>query len=190
MLLTLLGMTQALAQESDYLPLIREGVTWVNEKVIVNHGDTTQYYYNYEFSGKAAGNDISSRYPDAAAVWSELNRIRRTDRGERIAVIAGTVLLLIIVLTACLRGIYRDAVRSDAGTRVIACLESSRETADRIMSERMPGPKGKSSGRRYYITNWPEAGLTLTERGISSIGRLLRRFLLSWRPRMRRSSGS
>ena len=43
MLLTLLGMTQALAQESDYLPLIREGVTWVNEKVIVNHGDTTQY---------------------------------------------------------------------------------------------------------------------------------------------------
>ena len=52
MLLTLLGMTQALAQESDYLPLIREGVTWVNEKVIVNHGDTTQYYYNYEFSGK------------------------------------------------------------------------------------------------------------------------------------------
>ena len=86
-------------------------------------------------SGKAAGNDISSRYPDAGAVWSELNRIRRTDRGERIAVIAGTVLLLIIVLTACLRGIYRDAVRSDAGTRVIACLESSRETADRIMSE-------------------------------------------------------
>ena len=52
LLLTLLGMAQVVAQESDYLPLIREGVKWVNEKVIVNHGDTTRYYYNYEFSGK------------------------------------------------------------------------------------------------------------------------------------------
>ena len=46
-------MTQAVAQESDgYLSIVREGVKWVNEKVIVNHGDTTRYYYNYEFSGK------------------------------------------------------------------------------------------------------------------------------------------
>ncbi len=51
MLLTLLGITQAVAQESDYLPIAREGVKWVNEKVIVNHGDTTRYYYNYEISG-------------------------------------------------------------------------------------------------------------------------------------------
>jgi hypothetical protein len=51
-MISLLGMTQATAQESDYLPIIREGVKWVNEKVIVNHGDTTRYYYNYEFSGK------------------------------------------------------------------------------------------------------------------------------------------
>ena len=51
-LLALLGMTQAVAQEgweewlSDYLPIVREGVKWVNEKVIVNHGDTTCYYYS------------------------------------------------------------------------------------------------------------------------------------------------
>ena len=52
-ILALLGMTQAVAQESDgYLSIVREGVKWVNEKVIVNHGDTTRYYYNYEFSGK------------------------------------------------------------------------------------------------------------------------------------------
>ena len=52
-LLALLGMTQAVAQESDgYLSIVREGAKWVNEKVIVNHGDTTRYYYNYEFSGK------------------------------------------------------------------------------------------------------------------------------------------
>ena len=52
LLFTLQGMIQIIAQESNYLPIIREGVKWVNEKVIVNHGDTTQYYYNYEFSGK------------------------------------------------------------------------------------------------------------------------------------------
>ena len=46
-------MTQAVGQESDdYLSIVREGVKWVNEKVIVNQGDTTRYYYNYEFSGK------------------------------------------------------------------------------------------------------------------------------------------
>ena len=52
-LLALLGMTQALAQwdSSDYLPIVREGVKWVNEKVIINRGDTTRYYYCYEFSG-------------------------------------------------------------------------------------------------------------------------------------------
>ena len=38
-------------QESDYLPIAREGVKWVNEKVIVNHGDTTRYYYSYEICG-------------------------------------------------------------------------------------------------------------------------------------------
>ena len=49
--LALLGITQAMAQREDYLPIVREGVQWVNEKVIVNHGDTTRYYYKYEFSG-------------------------------------------------------------------------------------------------------------------------------------------
>ena len=53
MLLSTMGMGQAVAQEYDgYLSIVREGVKWVNEKVIVNHGDTTRYYYNYEFSGK------------------------------------------------------------------------------------------------------------------------------------------
>ncbi len=38
--------------ESDkYMPLIREGVKWVNERVVVNNGDTTCYYYTYEFKG-------------------------------------------------------------------------------------------------------------------------------------------
>ena len=50
-ILALLGMSQALAQEQECLPLVREGVKWVNEKVIIDHGDTTRYYYTYEFCG-------------------------------------------------------------------------------------------------------------------------------------------
>ena len=50
-LLALVGMSQAVAHEADYLPIAREGVTWVNEKVIVNHGDTTRYYYKYQICG-------------------------------------------------------------------------------------------------------------------------------------------
>ncbi len=34
-----------------YMPLIREGVKWVYEKVVVNNGDTTCSYYTYEFKG-------------------------------------------------------------------------------------------------------------------------------------------
>ena len=37
--------------EDRYMPLIREGVKWVNERVTVNHGDTTCCYYTYEFKG-------------------------------------------------------------------------------------------------------------------------------------------
>ena len=34
-----------------YMPLLREGVKWVYEKVMVHEGDTTCYYYTYEISG-------------------------------------------------------------------------------------------------------------------------------------------
>ena len=36
-----------------YLPIVREGVKWINEKVMVNNGDTTSYYYAYHFDGNA-----------------------------------------------------------------------------------------------------------------------------------------
>ena len=41
-----------LKREDELLPLVREGVQWVNEKVIINKGDTTRSYYNYEFRGE------------------------------------------------------------------------------------------------------------------------------------------
>ena len=50
-MLGILGITQTAAQESPAMPLVREGVKWVNEKVIINHGDTTKYYYTYEIQG-------------------------------------------------------------------------------------------------------------------------------------------
>ena len=50
-LLALLGMTQAVAQNNPPMPLVQEGMKWVNEKVIINHGDTTSYYYTYEIQG-------------------------------------------------------------------------------------------------------------------------------------------
>ena len=70
MLLALLNLTQAIAQEyeiTDYLPVVREGVKWVNEKVIVNHGDTTRLYYVYEFSGldSLGSNDMNGHLDNA-----------------------------------------------------------------------------------------------------------------------------
>jgi len=40
--------------DEDYnkeLPIPRQGVQWVNEQVTVDNGDTTNYYYKYEFRG-------------------------------------------------------------------------------------------------------------------------------------------
>ena len=119
-------------------------------------------------SGKAAGRDPGSRYSDAGAVLEELVRIRRLDRAERAAAIAGTVILLLTVLTASLRGIYRDAVKSDAGNRVFECLESSRQIADGIMRDlaRDSGADTSEDLTRFYkelskagsLTKYTDAG--------------------------------
>ena len=53
-LFEVLGMAEALTGTYYYNapPIVREGVQWVNEKVVINQGDTTHYYYNYEFCGQ------------------------------------------------------------------------------------------------------------------------------------------
>jgi len=43
-------MTQAVAQRHEFIPYLTEGVKFVNEKVIVNNGDTTSTYYTYEIA--------------------------------------------------------------------------------------------------------------------------------------------
>ena len=50
-MLTLLGMIQVLAYENESIPLVCEGVKWVNEHVTISDGDTTCYYYTYEIQG-------------------------------------------------------------------------------------------------------------------------------------------
>ena len=39
------------SEDDRELPIPRQGVQWVNEEVIIENGDTTQYYYKYEFKG-------------------------------------------------------------------------------------------------------------------------------------------
>ena len=50
-ILVIMSISLAMAQDNEYLPLVREGVKWVNERVIINSGDTTMYYYVYEIQG-------------------------------------------------------------------------------------------------------------------------------------------
>ena len=62
LIMCILGLSQSMAQlmgpddwwewdYSDYMPIVQEGVKWVNERVIINQGDTTRYYYTYEIQG-------------------------------------------------------------------------------------------------------------------------------------------
>ena len=37
---------------NELLQIAREGPQWINEKVIISKGDTTRYYYTYEFKGE------------------------------------------------------------------------------------------------------------------------------------------
>jgi hypothetical protein len=64
----------------EILPIPREGVQWVNERVVISKGDTTRYYYNYEFKGATnsqshpicysyTGNTLDSSTAKVAAVF-------------------------------------------------------------------------------------------------------------------------
>ncbi len=68
---------------AEFLPIAREGVKWVNERVVIDHGDTTKYYYTYEFHGKTfrgspicyqyTGDDLNSEDAFVAAIGT-INR--------------------------------------------------------------------------------------------------------------------
>ena len=59
-ILFLSGMLHVWAQNNEYIPFLTEGVKFVNEKVVVDHGDTTSIYYAYEIE---AVKDTFHLYP-------------------------------------------------------------------------------------------------------------------------------
>ena len=57
-----------------YMPLDREGVQWINERVTVNGGDTTSCYYAYETKGNYPGHPyIACYYREGDGVQDEAN---------------------------------------------------------------------------------------------------------------------
>ena len=66
--LFLLGFISLWAQESGQILYFTEGVQFVNERVIVNNGDTTSYYYTYEIAARVdsfINDDDNVEYEDA-----------------------------------------------------------------------------------------------------------------------------
>ena len=54
--------------QDDVLPIVREGVKWVNERVVIDHGVTTRNYYTYEFKGETTRHrPVCYEYTDSLA---------------------------------------------------------------------------------------------------------------------------
>ena len=66
--------------EDRYLPVIREGVKWVNVHVVINDGDTTKNYYTYEFKGNYPELDSHDRV--FKAVYSRNSDAKGVGTGE------------------------------------------------------------------------------------------------------------
>ena len=60
-------------QEDRYLAVLREGVKWVNERVVVHDGDTVCQYYTYEFKGLHPKKDQYNRCYKALYRYEGLN---------------------------------------------------------------------------------------------------------------------
>ena len=61
------------SERDKYMPLIREGVKWVNERVVVHDGDTVCQYYTYEFKGLHPKKDQYNRCYKALYRYEGLN---------------------------------------------------------------------------------------------------------------------
>ena len=72
--------------DDRYLPVIREGVQWINERVTVNDGDTTCCYYAYEFNGNHPEKDGNVVYK---ALYSKDYGKNGVDETEDAKLVAG-----------------------------------------------------------------------------------------------------
>ena len=64
--------SESLKIREDELPeLVREGVQWVNERVVIEHGDTTHSYYTYEIKGMDDRANFLCHYYEGNSLDSE-----------------------------------------------------------------------------------------------------------------------
>ena len=70
-------------KESDYeIPEVaREGVQWVNERVVIENGDTTRSYYTYEFKGMDDRFNLLCHYYEGDSFDSEQDSVIAKMRG-------------------------------------------------------------------------------------------------------------
>ena len=62
-------------REDELLHLVREGVQWVNERVVIEHGDTTRSYYTYEFKGMDEREHSLCHYYEGDSLDSERDSV-------------------------------------------------------------------------------------------------------------------
>lgn len=69
------------------LPIVRKGVQWVNERVIINNGDTTKTYYTYEFNGENRQHHAFCHYSQYGTETDEIAAVFRStynDNGDQL----------------------------------------------------------------------------------------------------------
>ena len=62
-------------REGEVPELFREGVQWVNERVVIEHGDTTRSYYTYEFKGMDDRMNLLCHYYEGDSFDSEQDSV-------------------------------------------------------------------------------------------------------------------
>ena len=62
-------------REDEVPELVREGVKWVNERVVIEHGDTTRSYYTYEFMGMDDRMNLLCHYYEGDSLDSEQDSV-------------------------------------------------------------------------------------------------------------------
>ena len=55
-------------EDDEFLPVVREGTQWINEKVVINQGDTVRSYYTYELRGQDSRKHAYCHYYEGATV--------------------------------------------------------------------------------------------------------------------------
>ena len=72
---------QLKVREDEVPELVREGVKWVNERVVIEHGDTIRSYYTYEFKGEDDNQNLICHYYEGDSIDCENDSVIAKMRG-------------------------------------------------------------------------------------------------------------